>query len=269
MVKKKFKKLVFLTSHQMKFEKIFLISKNGFIFFTLFIIFSVLPVTAKENNEERVPLLNPFTEAEYLYHSGDLEKSQLFYHDYLNGKPRPERGNIALYRLGSIHEQNRSFATALRYYKMLLYRSPNLLLSHDAKFGKAKCLFELEQFDEAENLFKEIAYSHPNVNKKWGARMHLGRLAEKRLDYKVAIEKLKTIYLQSEVKDARNQAKDLIDRIVMRNLTKVDLIGLLKKYPSGFPADQILLRLISLYREERNIEKLKQAISSFLKIFRT
>ena len=115
----------------------------------LFIFLIALPVIADEVNEERIPLLNPFSEAEYLYHSGDIDKAQLFYQDYLGGKPSRDRGNMALYRLGAIHEQNRSFATALRYYKMLLRRSPNLLLTHETKLGQAKCLFELEQYDEA------------------------------------------------------------------------------------------------------------------------
>ena len=118
----------------------------------LFIFLLALPVIAEEANKERIPLLNPFSEAEYLYHSGDIGKSQLFYQNYLSSKPGRDHGNIALYRLGVIHEQNRSFTTALRYYKMLLHRSPNLLLAHEGKLGQAKCLFELEQYDEAENL---------------------------------------------------------------------------------------------------------------------
>ncbi len=235
--------------------------------YVLFIFLLVLPLIAEGADKKRIPLLNPFSEAEYLYHSGDIEKSQLFYQDYLRGKPSRDRGNIALYRLGAIHEQNRSFATALRYYKMLLRRSPNLLLTHETKLGQAKCLFELEQYDEAEKLFKEIAYSHPDANKKWEARINLGRLGQKRLDYKNAIEKLKTIYSKSEAKDARNQAKDLIDRIINKSLTKVELIGLSKKYSSGYPADQILLRLISIYREERDTERFQKAILKFLRLF--
>ena len=91
---------------------------------------------------------------------------QLFYQDYLSGRPSSDRGNIALYRLGTIHQKNRSFATALRYYKMLLHRSPSLSLTHDAKLSQAQCLFELEQYDEAEILFRETAYSHPDAKKK-------------------------------------------------------------------------------------------------------
>ena len=108
---------------------------------------------ADQDAEERIPQLNPFSEAEYLYHSGEIKKSQLYYQEYLSGKPDGDRGNIALFRLGTIHQQNNSFVTALRYYETLLDRSPNLLLAYDTKLGKAQCLFELEQYAESRNLF--------------------------------------------------------------------------------------------------------------------
>ena len=147
----------------MKFIASLLTYKTSYI---LLIFLFTLPVMAVEANEQRTPLLNPFLEAEHLYHSGDIKKAQLFYQEYLSGKPSGDRSYIAMYRLGIIHQQNLSFATALRYYRMLRKRSPNLLLTHDVKFGQAQCLFELEKYIEAETLFKEIAYSHPDAKKK-------------------------------------------------------------------------------------------------------
>ena len=150
---------------------------------------------------------------------------------------------------------------------MVLHRSPILTLTHDVKLGQAQCLFELEQYGEAETLFKKIAYSHPDAKKKWQARIYLGRLDERRLDYKNAIEKLKAIYSQSEVREVQDQAKDLIDLIIMKNLSKVMLIRLSKKYSTGFPVDQMLLRLISIYREERDLEQFQKTSSDFLRLF--
>ena len=112
----------------------------------LFVFLIISPVFAEQQNDTRTPFLNPFLEAEHFYYSGDIEKSQHFYQDYLNGKPSYDRGNIALYRLGTIYEQSRSFAIALRYYNLLLDRSPNSLLAQNAKFGQAICFFELEQY---------------------------------------------------------------------------------------------------------------------------
>ncbi|SVB51959.1 uncharacterized protein METZ01_LOCUS204813, partial [marine metagenome] len=177
----------------------------GFFFISFFFSFT-LTASAKDFDAKRSPFLNPFLEAEHLYHSGDFDKAQLFYKNYLNGKPSDSRGNTALYRLGTIHQKNNSFIIALRYYKMILHRSPALELAHDAKFGQAQCLFELERYDEAKTLFQEIALSHPDVKKKWQSKVYLGRLDQKRFDYKSAIEKLREIYFHSEVESVRGQA---------------------------------------------------------------
>ena len=144
---------------------------------------------------------------------------------------------------------------------------PALELTHDTKFGQAQCLFELEQHDEAEASLKEIVFSHPDAKKKWEAKIYLGRLDEKRLDYKKAIEKLKVIYSQSEDKTIQDQTKELIRQIVIKNLDKITLIRFSKMYSSGFPLDQILLRLISIYRDERDLEELQKTITRFLQLF--
>jgi ABC-type branched-subunit amino acid transport system substrate-binding protein len=238
----------------------------GAFFFSLVFLFA-FTVVAKERDANPPHPLNPFLEAEHSYYSGDFDKAQLLYQNYLNGKPSEVRGNTALYRLGTIHQKIFSCATALRYYKMVLNREPALELTHDSKFRQAQCLFELEQYDEAEASLEEIALSHPDAKKKWEAKIYLGRLDEKRLDYKKAIEKLKVIYSQSEDKTIQGQAKELIRQIVTKNLDKITLIRFSKKYSSGFPLDQILLRLISIYRDERDLEELRKTITRFLQLF--
>ncbi len=238
----------------------------GAFFFSLIFLFAFI-VAAKERDAKTPHALNPFLEAEHSYYSGDFDKAQLLYQNYLNGKPSGARGNTALYRLGTIHQKNFSCATALRYYKMVLNRAPALVLTHDTKFGQAQCLFELEQHDEAEASLKEIVFSHPDAKKKWEAKIYLGRLDEKRLDYKKAIEKLKVIYFQSEDKTIQDQTKELIRQIVIKNLDKITLIRFSKMYSSGFPLDQILLRLISIYRDERELEELQKTITRFLQLF--
>jgi len=237
----------------------------GAFFFSLVFLFAF--IVEAEERDAPPPALNPFLEAEYSYYLGDFDKAQLLYQDYLNGKPSGDRGNTALYRLGTIHQKKFSCATALRYYKMVLNRAPALVLTHDTKFGQAQCLFELEQHDEAEASLKEIVFSHPDAKKKWEAKIYLGRLDEKRLDYKKAIEKLKVIYSKSEDKTIQDQTKELIRQIVIKNLDRITLIRFSKMYSSGFPLDQILLRLISIYRDERDLEELQKTITRFLQLF--
>jgi len=222
---------------------------------------------AEEFDLKRSPLLNPFLEAEHLYHSGDFDKAQLFYQNFLDGKPSDSRANTALYRLGIIHQQNRSFATALRYFKMVMSREPSIELFHDTNFSLAQCLFSLEQYSEAEALFEKIKLSHPDAKKKWEAEIYIGRSYEKRLDFESAVEKLRVIYSQSEVKTLNSEAERLIKSIIDNQLDKTQLIRLSKKYSSDFPLDQILLRLISIYRDERSLEQLRKIISEFLRLF--
>jgi len=136
----------------------------GAFFFSLVFLFAFI-VVAKERDANSPHPLNPFLEAEHSYYSGDFDKAQLLYQNYLNGKPSDARGNTALYRLGTIHQKNFSCATALRYYKMVLNRAPPLELTHDTKFGQAQCLFELERYDEAEASLEEIVFSHPDQKK--------------------------------------------------------------------------------------------------------
>ena len=227
--------------------------------FSLFLSFSLaFCLLAEEIDTKRTPLLHPFLEAEHLFHSGDFEKAQPLYQNFLNGKPGDTRGNTALYRLGFIHQRKRSFVTALRYYKMILRRVPTLELSFNTKFNQAECLFELARYDEAEILFEEIVLSHLDAKIKWEARIYLGRSYEKRHDYQNAIERLRVIYSQSEVKNVRDQAEELIRLIITKKLNKVMLIRLSKKYTSAYPLDEILLRLISIYRDERDLEQLKK-----------
>ena len=138
----------------------------GAFFFSLVFLFAF--IVAAEERDATPPPLNPFLEAEHSYYSGDFDKAQLLYQNYLYRKPSGDLVNTALYRLGTIHQKNFSCATALRYYKMVLSRAPALELTHDTKFGQAQCLFELEQYDEAEASLEEIALSHPDAKKKMG-----------------------------------------------------------------------------------------------------
>ena len=222
---------------------------------------------ADESHEREKYFIDSFLEAEHFFYSGEFEKAQLSYQNYLSGQPIKARSNRALYRLGEIHQKNKTFATALRYFEMVMQRSQVLMLLEDAKISKAQCLFELEQYDSAENIFKEVVFTHPDDKKKWQARIYLGRLDQKRLDYEKSIEKLKNIYFESEVKDVRDQAKNLIDLIIEKNLNKIALIRLSEKYSSGFPLDHILLRLISIYREERDLEQLQNLVLKYLQLF--
>jgi branched-chain amino acid transport system substrate-binding protein len=248
----------------MKFKSSFFF--YGSFFISLVFLFALI-VSAEERDETSLPLYSPFLEAEHLYYAGDYDKAQILYQSYLNEKPSDASRNTALYRLGTIHQKTHSFVIALRYYRMVLHSDPVLELSHKTKFAQAQCLFELGQYNVAKASLEEITLSHPDAKKKWEAKIYLGRLEEQRLDYNNAIEKFKEIYSKSDDKTVGSHAKGLIVKIITQKLNKDMLVKLSKKYSSDFPLDQILLKLISIYRDERDLEELQKAISRFLQLF--
>jgi ABC-type branched-subunit amino acid transport system substrate-binding protein len=248
-------------------RRCFLPSRVFQVIFLLAVLTSVLPAVADESSLERKLPTHLFLEAENLFHSGDFFRAQFLYQEYLASNPRGEHSLQILFRLGTIDQQNRSFATALKYYKMVLERFPDPLLSHEVRFAVGQCYFGLERYDEAEVLFRRSAASHPDQKRRWAANIHLGKIDETRFDYEKSISKLKDVYIQSDVKDVQGEARQLINRIIDENLSRPTLAKLLRKYRSGFPVDQILLKLISIYREERNIEQLQAALSEFLHLF--
>ena len=64
---------------------------------------------------------DPYMQAEHLVHSGKFTAAKPFYHKYLEENNRGERRPKALFRLGLIDQNAKSFATALKFYKMVIF----------------------------------------------------------------------------------------------------------------------------------------------------
>ncbi len=74
-----------------------------------------------------IPLESPdvFTQAEFYYHSGDLLEAKRLYQEFLGLYDAGSKVERALFRLGQIEQKNKSDATALEFYKMLLNKFPD------------------------------------------------------------------------------------------------------------------------------------------------
>ncbi len=232
----------------------------------------VLSVNAEEIAEEKqaVPLppaSDGFGRAEYYFHSGSLLKAQAFYQSFVKSRPKRNRGEKALFRLGEIEQLQKSYTTALRFYRILLRQSPQTYLIHDLRFNMAACHFELDQYELAKNIYQEVAQSHPDRNKRWQAQLFLGRIQEREMDYRSAITQLKQLYQQNKNPQIKQQAEALIQDIIENKINKTKAIELAQVFRNDFPADQILLKLITIYRSERDIENLKITALDFLRIF--
>jgi len=241
---------------------------HGVVLLIIFLGLWVLPVNAEEKNDLPMPpASDAFGRAEYYFYSGELLKAQAFYQSFVKSRPKRTQGEKALFRLGEIEQLQKSYTTALRAYRILIRQSPNTYLIHDLRFNMAVCYFELDQNEEAKNIYQEVAQSHPDRNKRWQAQIFLGRIQERQLDYRAAITQLKTLTQQTENSLIKLQAEALIQDIIEKKLSKKKVIELAQVFNSEFPADRILLKLIAIYRAERDLENLRITALEFLRIF--
>ncbi len=215
--------------------------------------------------ESKFNLTESFQQAEYYFHAGELEKARPLYQQYFDGHPRGIKANRALYRLGQLDQANRSFSTALRYYRVLMEKFP--ASSDRVRFLMGECHYELGHYPEAAELFRKVAGTHPDIKLRWKALFYLGKLDEKKFDYSKAMDKLARVYSQNENREIKNLAQGSIEKIIDENLSEENIIYLIRKYPSRYPADLLLLKLISIYRNQRDIANFQALSADFIAKF--
>mgnify|MGYP001213903259 CR=1 FL=1 len=222
---------------------------------------------SNHNNNEtlgKVAYSQPFMQAEKLFHSGKFLAAKPFYHTYLEKFKRGKRRSKAFFRLGLIDQNAKSYSTALRFYKMVLKEHPSNLLINDIKFNMAVCNFEIGKFGIAEKLFKAVIRKSLDKKKKWKALYFLSRLDGMRFGFDEGIEKLKKVYEQVDDREMSKQAFKLAEKMIDGELDERVLSSLLQKYETGFPADLLLLKKLSLHREQRDIRGYKSVVEKFL-----
>jgi len=222
---------------------------------------------SNHNNNEtlgKVAYSQPFMQAEKLFHSGKFLAAKPFYHTYLEKFKRGKRRSKAFFRLGLIDQNAKSYSTALRFYKMVLKDHPSNLLINDIKFNMAVCNFEIGKFGLAEKLFKAVIRKSLDKKRKWEALYFLSRLDGMRFGFDEGIQKLKKVYEQVDDREMSKQAFKLAEKMIDGELDERVLSSLLQKYETGFPADLLLLKKLSLHREQRDIRGYKSVVEKFL-----
>jgi len=210
---------------------------------------------------------DPFLQAEHLFHSGEFIAAKPYYHEYLDKYISGQRRHNALFRLGLIDQKEKSFYTAIQFYKLLLGSNPNTFLSHDVKFNMAVCNYELGNLDAAEELFNAVLRQSPDKKKKWKTLYFLSQLDGRRLSFEEAIGKLKKIYEQVDDKELSQQALLLAEEMIDGKFSELILSSLIQKYRSGFPVDLLFLKKLSLFREQGDLAGYKSVLVEFLSIF--
>jgi len=213
--------------------------------------------------EDRAVLTEPFRQAETYFHSGEFEKARQLYQEYFDSHLQGVRGNRVLYRLGQLDQAIRSYSTALTYYRILIEKFPGSSQMDRVRFRMGECHFELGQYSEAEGFFREVAGTHPDIKLRWKSLFYLGKLDEKRFDYTHAVEKLVRVFDQNENQEIKNFAFGSVAKIINEKLSEDTLLSFTRKYQSGFPADLLLLKLISIYRNQRDIPNFQAMSADF------
>ena len=211
-----------------------------------------------------------FHQAELYFHSGNFDEARPLYQKYFDSHPRGDKIDRVLFRLGQLDQRTGSYATALRYYQILLDKYPGGSLANQmghVSFLMGECYLELGQHPEAERSFRSVTAKHPDMKFRWQALYHLGTIDEKRFDFAGALEKLVRVYQQNDHKGVQELARQEIATIIDEKLSEETLHSLSEKYEMGFPADLLLLKLVSIYRSRNDIENFKTVASEFFNRF--
>jgi len=207
--------------------------------------------------------VNSYRQAEIYFHSGDFEKARAIYEDFFKQNPMAKGMDRILLRLGQLDQESHSPATALKYYQILIKNFPGSSLMHEIGLRMGECYFELGQSQDADRLFRQVTRTHPDIQMRWKALYYLARLDEQRFDYVNALEKLKRVYDQNENGDIKKLAAENIEKIIDEKLTEETIVSLAGQYQTGFPADHLLLRLLAIYRNHRDVVKYRSASLDF------
>ncbi len=232
----------------------------------IFLVF-LSPLIFAAPFNDKPGLTDSFRQAESFFHAGDMEKARPLYQEYIDSHPQGVKASRVLYRLGQLDQANRSFSTALRYYRILIENFPDSTSLSHVRFLMGECHYELGHSFEAEGFFRQVTGTHPDIKLRWQAQFYLGKLDEKKLDYPEAIEKLVRVYSQNENREIKNFALESVKNIINESLSEDAIASLIRNYPSGFPADLLLLKLIAINRNQRDISNFQKLSADFVARF--
>ncbi len=233
----------------------------------LVLLFCLVLDAGAENISPSDSSQDPFLRAEYYFHAGKFLEAIQAYDEYLRLFPSASKTGLALFRLGQIEFDKKSYATALRYFNLVLKQEKEASLLHQALFYIGKNYFELGQYQRANEVFQRLLKTDPDVKRRWETILFLGKLDEKNFDFSNAVHKLLHVYNNSAQEELRGHARQSIKKIIRENLSRESAEDLAARYQAGFPVDLLLLRLQDIYRVNGNLEKYRASLQDFLRRF--
>jgi ABC-type branched-subunit amino acid transport system substrate-binding protein len=249
-------------------KNIFSFRKTFYCLWIVGLILTCLPhLLSAVPLESKPHLTDSFRQAEYFFHAGDFDKARPLYQEYFDSHPKGMKANRVLYRLGQLDQADQSFSTALRYYQALVEKFPENPFMDRVRYLMGECHYELGHYSEAEEFFSKVAETHPDIKLRWKSLFYLGKIDETKFDYSNAMDKLARVYAQNENKEIKKFALGSVENIINEYLSEETIVSLIQKYPGGFPADRLFLKLISIYRNQRDIDHFQALSADFIARF--
>jgi branched-chain amino acid transport system substrate-binding protein len=152
------------------------------------------------------------------------------------------------------------------YFKRLLDEYPTHELAAETRFGLATGLLQKGQVETAISLLREAKVQTTSSALKLAILRRLEDAYLLKVDYAHAIESA----LEARALVPDDETRQIDDRIRVLVLTKAgepELARIAERFPSGFPGDLAMLRLIDVYASRDDDHKVTRTAREFFKRF--
>ena len=106
--------------------------------------------------------------------------------------------------------------------------------------------------------------TNPDPGQKWKAYSYLGQIDDRRKDYLNAVRKYQRLIEKGQDEELKRFARQSIEAIVREKLDARQLAKLANLTGNKYPAEMVLIRLIEMYRDERELGNYQIALENFL-----
>jgi TolA-binding protein len=127
---------------------------------------------------------------------GEVEKAREMYDQIIGAFPKSEFADFGYVGRGELAMREKNWKEALKNFTIAADEIAASSKLRDATLGKARAMFELQQYDEAEKLFELVSSAKEWRGEATAVSLHyLGRIAQQRKDYAKAIAFFQRVYL--------------------------------------------------------------------------
>ena len=207
---------------------------------------------------------SPYFGGEKLFHEGKYVEAKSVFQEFLERHPDDPRKSRAVFRLGQIEYRNGFYVSALKYFQLFNQHYSDSAWVFHARLKMGECYFYLERYAEATKLFVETVKTSPDPGQKWKAYSYLGQIDDRRKDYLSAVRKYQRLIEKGQDDELKRFARQSIEAIIRKKLDTRQLAKLANLVGNKYPAAMVLIRLIEMYRDERELGNYQIALENFL-----